>query len=389
MFAGIPLTLGIEEEYQIVHPDTRDLHSYMQQFLNSGRRVLPAGGLRPEFMASQAEMASHICADVQELRTELTRMRHMVCELAKLDGLIIVAASTHPFAKWTEQDVMEGDRYRRLLDDFRAVAQQLLVFGMHIHVGFGDAPGAGDLMIEVMNQLRYFLPHILALSTSSPFWQGRDTGLKSYRSVIFEMMPRTGIPLSFKSFAEYQRFVDTLAAVGSLSDEAGGKPDATKIWWDVRPHPQFGTLEVRISDICTRMDDAVSLAALIQAIVALLIKLRRSNQSWRAYRHHHLVENKWRAIRYGAERKLIDFGLQAEVAFPALVDELVDLLDNVVDELGSRAEVEHIRNIVRRGTSAQQQRRVYARALREGGSNEEALHAVVDHLAKQTMMGVR
>ena len=244
-------------------------------------------------------------------------------------------------------------------------------------------------MIEVMNQLRYFLPHVLALSASSPFWQGRDTGLKSYRSVIFEMLPRTGIPLSFKSFAEYQRFVDMLGAVGSLSEEAGGKPDASKIWWDVRPHPQFGTLEVRIADICTRMDDAVSLAALIQAIVALLIKLRRNNQGWRPYRQHHLVENKWRAMRYGAEGKLIDFGLQAEVEFPTLMDELVDLLHDVVDELGSHAEIEHIRDIVRRGTSAQQQRRVHKRTLREGGSTEEALHAVVDYLAEQTMLGVR
>ena len=385
MFSDIPLTLGIEEEYQIVHPDTRDLHSYMQQFLDSGQRVTRASGLKPEFMASQAEMSSHICSNVHELRVELTRMRRMVCELAKRDGLLIVAASTHPFAHWTEQDIMAGDRYRRLPDDFRAIAQQLLVFGMHVHVGFGNAPGAQDLMIEVMNQLRYFLPHVLALTTSSPFWQGRDTGLKSYRSVVFEMLPRTGIPLAFKSFAEYQQFVDVLGKVGSLSEDAGGHPDATKIWWDVRPHPRFGTLEVRIADICTRMEDAVAVAALIQAIVALLIKLRRNNQSWRAYRQHHVIENKWRAIRYGTEGKLIDFGLQAEVGFSNLTDELIDLVEDVVDDLGSRAEVEHIREIARRGTSAQKQRCVFEHALRNGASDQEALHAVVDHLAEETI----
>ena len=216
MFSDIPLTLGIEEEYQIVHPDTRDLHSYMQQFLDSGQRVTPASGLKPEFMTSQAEMSSHICSDVHELRAELTRMLRIVCELAERDGLLILAASTHPFAHWAEQDIMAGDCYRTLLDDFRAIAQQLLVFGVHVHVGFRDAPGAQDLMTEVMNQLRYFLPHVLALSTSSPFWQGRDTGLNPYRSVVFEMLPRTGIPLAFKSFAEYQQFVDVLGEVGSV-----------------------------------------------------------------------------------------------------------------------------------------------------------------------------
>ena len=237
MLGDIPLTLGIEEEYQIVHPDTRDLDLYMEQFLRSGQRFTPASGLKPDLMASEAEMSSHICADVKELRVELVRMRRMVCELAEQDGLMIVAASTHPFAHWKEQDIIDSDRYRRLLDDFRTLVHQLLLFGMHVHVGFGTGWGSGDLMIEVMNQLRYFLPHVLALSTSSPFWQGRDTGLNSYRSVVFEMLPRTGIPMAFKSFAEYQQFVDVLGEVGSLTEELDGKPDATRIWRDVRPHP--------------------------------------------------------------------------------------------------------------------------------------------------------
>ena len=274
MFKDIPLTLGIEEEYQIVHPVTRDLHSYMSQYLAGDHRVMTPSGLKPELMESQLEMSSHICKDISELRDEISRMREIALDIAKKDGLIIVAASTHPFAKWSEQNIMQGDRYSKLLDDFRSVAQQLLVFGMHIHVGFGKGRKNQDIMIEIMNQMRYFLPHILALSSSSPFWQGRNTGLKSYRSVVFEMMPRSGIPPSFQSYGEYQKYVDMLGEVGSLDHGDNKRPDATKIWWDIRPHPQFGTLEIRIADMCTDIEDTIAIAALIQAIVATLLNLR-------------------------------------------------------------------------------------------------------------------
>ena len=214
MFKDIPLTLGIEEEYQIVHPVTRDLHSYMSQYLAGDHRVMTPSGLKPELMESQLEMSSHICNDISELRDEISRMREIALDIAKKDDLIIVAASTHPFAKWSDQNIMQGDRYSKLLDDFRSVAQQLLVFGMHIHVGFGKSRNNQDIMIEIMNQMRYFLPHILALSSSSPFWQGRNTGLMSYRSVVFEMMPRSGIPPSFQSHGEYEQYVDILGQVG-------------------------------------------------------------------------------------------------------------------------------------------------------------------------------
>ena len=384
---SIPLTLGIEEEYQIIHPETRDLHSYVQKFLDQGKLIFPEEELKPEFMQSQIEVGSQVCRNVKEVRQEVIRLRQMVGLLAEKNGMHIAAASTHPFASWLEQDVNAGERYREVLDRMRGVAERLLTFGMHVHIGFGEGTENRDRMVEIMNQLRYFLPHILALSTSSPFWQGRNTGLKSYRSVIFEMLPRTGIPAHFESFSEYQTFVDTLGQVGSAVDSEG-KADATKIWWDVRPHPKFGTLEVRVSDICTSIDDAVAIAALIQALCAKLLQLRKNNMSWRRYRQHHIKENKWRAMRYGIHGKLIDFGIKEEVPMNFLALEIIDLVDDVVDELGSREEIAHIKTILQRGTSADRQIHVYQKALAEGADKENALAAVVDFLVEETMRGV-
>ncbi len=384
----VPLTIGIEEEYQIIHPETRDLHSYIQQFLDQGQQVFPDGQLKPEFMQSQVEVGSYVCRNIKEARHEIVRLRRAVCRLAEENGLRIAAASTHPFASWSDQEVMAGERYRKLLDRLQGVAAQLLIFGMHVHVGFGDGPGSQDLMIEIMNQLRYFLPHILALTTSSPFWQGRDTGLKSYRSVIFEMLPRTGIPQSFSSYSEYQSLVTLLGKARSIRDDETGQADATKIWWDVRPHPKFGTLEIRISDMCTRVDEVICVAALIQAIIAKLIKLRRQNRSWRRYRRYHIVENKWRAMRYGIDGKLIDFGMEEEVPMTFLARELVELVDDVVDELGSREEVAYVETIMREGTSADRQLRTYRQALAQGTTEQEALRAVVDRLLVETEEGL-
>jgi len=385
---NVPLTIGIEEEYQIIHPETRDLHSYIQQFLDQGQQVFPDGQLKPEFMQSQVEVGSYVCRNIQEAHHEIIRLRRAVCQLAEENELRIAAASTHPFASWSDQEVMAGERYRKLLDRLQGVAAQLLIFGMHVHLGFGDGPGNQDLMIEIMNQLRYFLPHILALTTSSPFWQGRDTGLKSYRSVIFEMLPRTGIPQSFSSYSEYRSLVNLLGKAESIGDDENGQADATKIWWDVRPHPKFGTLEIRISDMCTRVDEAVCVAALIQAVVAKLIKLRRQNRSWRRYRRYHIVENKWRAMRYGIDGKLIDFGMEEEVPMTFLVRELLELVDDVVDELGSREEVAYVETILRNGTSADRQLRTYRQALAQGATEHEALRAVVDRLLTETEEGL-
>lgn len=362
-----PLTIGIEEEYQIIDPETRELSSYIQEFLEQGRVVLQ-DQIKPEFMQSQVEVGSHICRNMKEARQEIVRLRRTICELAKSHGLVMAAASTHPFSAWSTQKVTAGERYTKLETDMAEVARRLLIFGMHVHIGIDDK----ELMIDVMNQARYFMPHILALSTSSPFWQGRETGLKSYRSIIFEDLPRTGLPPVFSSWADYRNMVDTLMQTNCIED-------ATKIWWDIRPHPRFPTLEFRITDICTKVDEAICIASLYLAIVGKLIKLRQNNQSWRYYRHHLITENKWRAVRYGVDGKLIDFGRGEEIPMRLLTIELLDLVDDVLDELDIREEVEYVHTILKEGTSADRQLLVY----RQTGD----LKAVVDHLVEQTTTG--
>lgn len=389
-----PLTIGIEEEYQIVDPVTRELTSYVQQMMNRGHVVL-GKQLKPEFMQSQIEVGSRICANIQEARAELVHLRRHVTEVAHEAGAEIVAASTHPFSRWQDQQISEGERYDDLATEMRDAARRLLIFGMHVHLGFGQSHEAMDLVVDILNQLRYFLPHILALTTSSPFWHGRDTGLKSYRSLVFENMPRSGIPPHFYSYTEYSAYVDLMGKVGSLGRRGTQKEtshrvalgDPTKIWWDARPHPDLGTLEVRICDMCTRIDEAIAVAALIQALAAKLIKLRNQNQSWRIYRGMFIQENKWRAVRYGMEGKLIDFGIAAEVPMVDLLDELLELVDDVLDELGSREEIGYLRRIAREGTSADRQLAVYHRALADGATTREALFAVVDHLIAETAEG--
>ncbi|MCP4423881.1 MAG: carboxylate-amine ligase [Chloroflexi bacterium] len=383
-----PLTLGVEEEYQIIDPESRNLHAYITKLLSQDEERDDSLDLKPEFMQSQVEVGSHICRNIKQVRQEVVRLRRAVCDMADANGLAIVAASTHPFARWDEQSITEGVRYKELLDDMQGVARRLLIFGMHVHVGFVE-PGAEpdldslNMMIDIMNQARYFIPHILALSTSSPFWHGRNTGLKSYRSVVFESMPRTGIPQHFDSWSEYKRYENTMAQVGAF-----GKGDTmAKIWWDIRPHPLFNTLEFRISDICTTVNEAVCIAATFQAICAILLKIQQNNMTWRRYRHVHITENKWRAVRYGIRGKLIDFGKREEAPFHFLAEELLDLVDPVLDELGSRQEVEFIRTIMEKGTSADRQLAVYRQ---HGGDDnrEEALKAVVDRLIMETKEGV-
>ena len=398
-----PLTLGVEEEYQIIDPESRDLYAYISELLSQDQQASDSVYLKPEFMQSQVEVGSQVCDDIKGVRKEVVRLRSAVCEMAERNGVAIAAASTHPFARWQEQSITEGERYRELLDDMQGVARRLLIFGMHVHVGFGSTAESRNLMIEVMNQARYFVPHLLALSTSSPFWHGTNTGLKSYRSVVFEAMPRTGIPHSFVSYDEYRNYELMLGRVGAFGKKAKhgqqaeptdstGKPapkplDQGKIWWDIRPHALFDTLELRITDICTTVDEAVCIAALFQAICAKLIKLRRQNMSWRNYRYIHIVENKWRAVRYGIDAKMIDFGLEEEVEFDVLMEELLEILDDVVDDLGSREEVEYVRTIVKKGTSADRQIAVYE-ANGGDGNSEEALKAVVDHLVEETQIGL-
>ena len=362
------LTLGIEEEYQIIDPETRELCSYVQQFLEQGKAVL-ADQIRPEFLQSQIEAGTRICRDIGEAREELIRIRRSVLQLADDAGLWVAAAGTHPFSSWVKQQVSPYGRYPELVRFLQDVGRQLLVFGMHVHLGIEDR----ELLIDMMNQLRYFLPHVLALSTSSPFWHGRDTGLKSYRSVVFENLPRTGLPQQFESYASYRGYADTLLATGSIDDP-------THIWWDVRPSEKFPTLEIRIPDMCTRLDETLCLAALVQAIAAKLVQLRQANQSWRLYRKDLIDENKWRALRYGIQGRLIDFGKKKEVPFPSLIREIVTWVDDVVDELGSRREVEYAYTILDKGSSADRQLAVY--------QNTQDIRAVVDHVVAETREGI-
>lgn len=384
---GVPLTVGVEEEYQIIHPETRDLHSYVNQFLEQGKQVLPAGTIHAELMESQVEATSRVCTSIKQVRSEIIRIRRLVSGLARENGLAICSAGTHPFACWDEQSFSSGERFRNFLNDMAGVANQLLTFGLHIHIGFGDEPEIRDMMFEIGSQLRYFLPHLLAVSSSSPFWQGMDTGLKSYRNVVLETVPRTGIPSAFRSFSEYQAFVDLLGRVGCIADQ-DGKPDATMIWWDLRYNPKYDTLEIRIPDACTTVDEAVCVVSMVMMLVVRLLRLYRQNQAWRPYRRHHIVENKWRAMRYGIEGRMIDFGKKALVPTREIMMSGLEKDQEIAKELDCVEEADHLRHLMHSGTSADRQLSVYRQAMGQGADNHEALTAVVDHLVAETIKGV-
>jgi carboxylate-amine ligase len=320
-------------------------------------------------LMSCVETVTPICKDIKEAREHLLRNRQTITELAFKHGVAIAAAGTHPFSNWQTQPISEDKRYHVLEEELQDVIREILIFGMHVHVGIPDR----DLAVSIMNELRYFLPHILALSTSSPFWMGRNTGLKSFRSVVFGRFPRTGIPEEFESYAAFDSYVTTLMKTHCIDD---GK----KIWWDVRPHPHFATIEIRICDMPTRMEETLALAALIQAVVVKLYRLRVKNIGWRRYSRSLIMENKWRAVRYGMEGKLIDFGLQEEVSAKDLTLELLAFIEDVVDELGSQKEIGYIHKIMQEGTSADRQLATFAE------TND--LTKVVDRLLSETMEGL-
>jgi len=363
------LTLGIEEEYQIVDPATGELKSYITQLLDADGQIT-VEGIKPELHQSVVEVGSSVCATPAEIRGEVVRLRRAVTDLAAEDGLKILAAGTHPFSSWMDQEITPLERYLGVEQDLQDLARKNLIFGMHVHVGIEDRA----FLIDAMRVSRYFLPHILALSTSSPFWIGRKTGLKSYRSVQWRNFPRTGIPPTFQTYAEYEDIVRVLVNANAIQD-------ASKIWWDVRPHHLYPTLEFRICDICTRVDEAVCIAAIIQAIVAKLWKLRRDNMTFRVYPLSLIEENKWRAVRYGVAGNLLDLGKERETSAADLIEELIGwFLDDVLDDLGSRKEVEYAFTILEKGTSADRQ---LAR-FDETGS----LEAVVEQLVAETAEGV-
>jgi carboxylate-amine ligase len=361
-------TLGIEEEFQIVDPETRELRSHVSEMLEEGKMLL-GEKIKPEMIQSMIEVGTGICHNIQEARTDITNLRSIVSSLARKQGLEVVAASTHPISQWREQKIYDDPHYTLLIEELQMVARSLLIFGLHVHVGIIDR----ERQIHIMNAARYFLPHVLALTTSSPFWLGINTGLKSYRSEVFKKFPRTDIPDHFDSYASFQRYIKLLLDTNCISNPR-------KIWWDVRPHPVFETLEFRVCDIPTRVDDTIAIAALFQAIVAKLDKLIEKNLGFRLYRRALIQENKWRAVRWGLEGKMIDFGKQKEVPVRDLILELLEFVDDVLDDLGSRKEVEHIHTILERGTSADEQLKVFAE------TND--LKAVVDRLITRTKENV-
>jgi len=363
------LTLGIEEEYQIIDPSTRELKSYITEILAGDHMILDE--VKPELHQSMVEIGSKVCRAPSELRSELVRLRGLVMDLAARNGLVIAAAGTHPFSSWMTQEITPLERYAGVKEDLQDLAQQLLIFGTHIHVGIEDK----DFLIDAMNVARYLLPHVLCLSTSSPFWQGRRTGLKSYRSIVFRNFPRTGVPPIMRSHGDYDELLDSLVKTRCV-------PDGSKIWWDVRPHHAYPTLEFRVCDVCTRVEEAVCIAAILQAIVAKIWKLRRDNLTFRVYPTAMIEENKWRAVRFGLDGKLIDFGKEQELPARELISEMLQwFVDDVVDELGSRREVEYAFYILKNGTSADRQLAVFDR------TND--LKAVVDRVIAETAEGVR
>ena len=362
-------TIGIEEEYQTVDPVTRDLRSHIHTEMIEQGKMLLQEKVKQELHQSVVEVGTAVCSNIKEAKQELRKLRLDMMKLARKNGLRLASAATHPFADWRVQEITPDERYKNIVEDMQLVARANLIFGLHVHIGVEDRETA----IHMMNHARYFLPHILALSTNSPFWLGMNTGLKSYRCKVFDKFPRTNIPDYFPSWGEYENFIKLLIKTNCIDN-------AKKIWWDIRPHPFFNTLEFRVCDIPMRVEETIALAALIQATVAKLYKLYAANQGFRLYRRALLMENKWRAARYGLDGKLIDFGKQKEVPARDLVMEYLDFVDDVVDELDSREEIDYIRQILVMGAGADRQLRVF----QETGD----LKKVVDFIIEETEVGL-
>jgi carboxylate-amine ligase len=361
-------TLGIEEEFQIIDPETRELRSHIQEILADGKVILKEH-VKPEMHQSVVELGTEICSDTGCARQQVIELRSELATLAALDGLKIASAGTHPFSHWMDQLITADERYTTIVQDMQQIARANLIFGLHVHIGIPDREEA----IDVMNQARYFLPHLYALSVNSPFWLGQNTGLKAYRQMIFERFPRSGIPDAFESLSEYEDYLKLLVATNCIDN-------AKKIWWDVRLHPFFDTIEFRICDAQSRVDDTIALAALMQAIVSKLQKLRRQNITFRMYPRRLLDENRWRASRYGIDGKMIDFGRKCEVDERALLHEMLEFIVTEVDELGSHTELAHIEKIMREGTGADRQLAVWERT--------HDMKAVVDHIVAETYEGL-
>jgi glutamate---cysteine ligase / carboxylate-amine ligase len=363
------LSIGIEEEYQTVDPTTGDLRSHIHAEIVQKGKTLLAERVKPEMHQSVIEIGTGVCRNIQEAKEEIRSIRRQMVNLARENGLRVAAAGTHPFSQWWQQEIYPDDRYRVIVEDMKLVARANLIFGLHVHIGVEDRETA----IQIMNGARYFLPHILALSTNSPFWLGMDSGHRSYRCKVFDKFPRTNIPDLYHSWSEFENYVNLLIHTNCIDN-------AKKIWWDIRPHPHFPTLEFRICDMPMRMDESIAIAALCQAVIGKLYQLHEQNLSFRHYNRALIMENKWRAARYGLDGKLIDFGKQKEVPVRDLIREILDFVGDVVEELGSTREVAYIHRILNEGTGADRQLRVFA----ETGD----LHKVVDDMIEETQTGL-
>jgi carboxylate-amine ligase len=361
-------TLGIEEEFQVIDPATRELKSHIQELFAEGEKRLN-DEIKREMHEAVIEVGTPICSDIAHARREVTRLRGEIIRLTRENGLRIAAAGSHPISHWANVPITSNDRYDKIVYELQMLARANLVFGLHVHVAVED----NETRIAVMNAARYFLPHVFALSVNSPFWCGQDTGWKSYRAKVFERFPRTGLPDYFRDWSEYSQYADVLMRTNCIDNPK-------KIWWDVRPHPFFPTLEYRICDVPMRIDETICFAALFQALTVKLYRIYSKNMGWRMYRRSLLNENKSRAARFGTGGNLIDFGKGQEVPFTDLLDELLEFVDDVVDELGSRQDVAYAREIVRRGTGADRQLAVY------GERND--LRDVVDYIVRETQHGI-
>jgi len=362
-------SLGIEEEYQTIDPETRDLRSHIATEMLAKGKMRLEERVKAEMHQSVIEVGTRVCRNITEAREDLYDLRRNMIALAEEHDLVLVAGATHPFADWRSQEIYPDPRYAKVVEDLQLVARSNLIFGLHVHVGIEDREAA----ILIMNSLRYFLPHILALSTNSPFWLGMETGYKSYRAKVFENFPRTNLPDTFSSYSEFEQYVNLLIKTNCIDD-------AKKIWWDVRPHPYFDTVEVRVCDIPLRAEETVAIAALIQATALKLWKLHERNLDFRQYSRALLMENKFRAVRYGLAGKLIDFGKEAEVPESELILEYLAFVDDVLDELGSREAVSYVHTMLKHGSGADRQLKVY----RETGD----LKKVVDYMAAETRAGL-
>ncbi len=370
-------TLGVEEEYLLVDCETRDLADDPPAEIWEEAARLCEDRVTAEYLRSQIEVGTKVCRNVQEVRHDLSRLRRVIIDVAGRHGLAPIAASTHPFGQWLDQKYTPKERYESLSREMQAAARRLLICGMHVHVGIED----DELRIDLLNQMTYFLPHLLAISCSSPFWRGEDTGLKSYRLTVFGALPRTGLPERFHSYGEYERHVKVLINAGLIAD-------TTKLWWDLRPSARFPTLETRVMDVCTRIDDAIAVTALVVCILRMLYRLRCQNQRWRHYADMLIDENRWRAMRYSYDEGMIDLARQRVVPVRELMCELLELVREDACALGCTEDINNALHILERGTSAHRQLEVFNTQVENGASRREALNAVVDMLIADTAMGL-